>query len=55
MVSHTSWWQPEVLKGKVGLSDGQTFFVLHGDFIGRLATLMAALILLATIVRRFAR
>ncbi len=55
VVSHTSWWQPEVLKGKVGLSDGRTFFVLHGDFIGRLSTLMAALILLATIVRRFAR
>ena len=55
IVSRTSWWQPEVLKGKVGLSDGQTFFVLHGDFIGRLSTLMAALILLATIVRRFSR
>lgn len=55
VVSHTSWWQPEVLKGKVGLSDGKTFFVLHGDFIGRLATLMAALILLATLVRRFTR
>lgn len=55
VVSHTSWWQPEVLKGKVGLSDGKTFFVLHGDFIGRLSTLMAALILLATLVRRFTR
>lgn len=55
VVSHTSWWQPEVLKGKVGLSEGQTFFVIHGDFIGRLSTLMAALILLATIVRRFSR
>ena len=53
VVSHTSWWQPEVLKGKVGLSDEQTFFVIHGDFIGRLSTLMAALILLATLVRRF--
>ena len=55
VVSHTSWWQPEVLIGKVGLSDEKTFFVIHGDFIGRLSTLMAALILLATLVRRFAR
>lgn len=55
VVSHTSWWQPEVLKGKVGLSDEKTFFVIHGDFIGRLSTLMAALILLATLVRRFSR
>ena len=55
VVSHTSWWRPEVLQGKVGLSDEQTFFTVHGDFIGRLSTLMAALILLATLVRRFAR
>ena len=55
VVSHTSWWQPEILKGTVGLSDEQTFFVRNGDFIGRLSTLMAALILLATLVRRFAR
>lgn len=43
------------MSGKVGLSDEKTFFVIHGDFIGRLATLMAVLILLATLVRRFAR
>lgn len=55
VVSHTSWWEPAVLKGKVGLNDRRTFFVIHGDFIGRLSTLMAVLILLATIVRRFAR
>ncbi len=53
VVSKTSWWCPEVLKGKVGLSDRQTFFVIHGDFIGRISTLMAALILLAALVRRF--
>ncbi len=55
IVSRTSWWQPETLNGKVGLSDEKTFFVIHGDFIGRLSTLMAALILLATLVRRFTR
>ena len=55
VVSHTSWWRPEVLQGKAGLSDKQTFFVRNGDFVGRLSTLMAALILLATLVRRFTR
>ena len=55
VVSHTSWWQPEVLKGKVGLSDERTFFTIHGDFIGRISTLMAALVILAALVRRFAR
>lgn len=55
VVSRTSWWQPEVLRGKVGLSDEETFFVRNGDFVGRLSTLMAALILLAALVRRFTR
>ena len=55
VASHTSWWQPEVLKGKVGLSDERTFFTIHGDFIGRISTLMAALVILAALVRRFAR
>lgn len=55
VISHTSWWQPEVLRGKVGLSDEETFFVRNGDFVGRLSTLMAALILLAALVRRFMR
>lgn len=53
VVSRTSWWKPEVLKGKVGLSDKKTFFVIHGDFIGRISTMMAVLILLAALVRRF--
>ena len=55
IVSSTSWWRPETLSGKVGLSGENTFFVIHGDFIGRLSTLMSVLILLATLVRRFAR
>lgn len=55
VVDSTSWWTPETLAGKVGLRDDKTFFVIHGDFVGRIATLMAALILLGTLVRRFTR
>ena len=53
VVSQSSWWEPETLSGKVGLSERQTFFVSHGDFVGRICTLMFLLILLGTIVRRF--
>ena len=52
IVKETSWWEPATLSGKVGLSDEETFFVSHGDFVGRICILMFILILLGTIVRR---
>ncbi len=55
VVSRTSWWQPETLRGKVGLSDGRTFFVIHGDFIGRLSTFMAILLLLDALLAALLR
>ncbi len=55
VVSQTSWWQPETLRGKVGLSDGRTFFVIHGDFIGRLSTFMAILLLLDALLAALLR
>lgn len=54
IVRQTSWWQEGTLAGKVGLSREKTFFVRHGDFIGRLSILMFLLILLGMIVRRIA-
>ena len=52
IVEQTSWWEPATLSGKVGLSDRQTFFVRHGDFVGRICVLMFLLLLLATIVKK---
>ncbi|MBR6346767.1 MAG: apolipoprotein N-acyltransferase [Bacteroidales bacterium] len=53
IVSSTSWWVPEVLKGSVSLCDGQTFFVRHGDIAGRISVLVFAMILLAAVAGRF--
>ena len=53
VISHTDWWEPAVLSGKVGLSDERTFFVRHGDFTGRICILMFVLLLLIAVVRRF--
>lgn len=53
ILAKTSWWKPEVLHSRIGLRTGETFFVSHGDFIGRISVLMALLILLGTLVRRF--
>ena len=55
IVKRTSWWQKETLEGKVGLSDSRTFFVRHGDFVGRISVLMFLLMLLGAIVRRFTK
>ncbi|MCD8312755.1 MAG: apolipoprotein N-acyltransferase [Bacteroidales bacterium] len=44
------WWEQAVLKGRINLSDRQTFFVRHGDITGRVCTLLFALLLLALIV-----
>lgn len=51
ILEKTAWWQPQVLQSKIGISDEETFFVSHGDFIGRICVLMFFLILSGTVVR----
>ena len=51
ILSRTPWWQPATLTGTVPLLDGQTFFVRHGDITGRICVLIAALLILAAIIR----
>ena len=52
ILKQTSWWKPETLGGQVGLSDEQTFYVRHGDYVGRISVLMFVLLLCATLVKR---
>ncbi len=52
IIKQSSWWQQETLSGQVGLSDEQTFYVRHGDYIGRISVLMFLLLLCGTIVKR---
>lgn len=49
----TSWWQPTAFRATVYLNNGVTFFVAHGDLIGRTAVPLAMLVLLLAAVRRF--
>lgn len=53
IVQETSWWQPEVLTGQVGLSDRQTYFVRHGDIVGRFSLFLFILLFLFVLVRAF--
>ena len=51
IVSESQWWQAEVLSGSIHLNDRVTFFVSHGDMVGRVCTFMFILIMLSWMVR----
>lgn len=47
----TPWWEPAVIKGELPLRSDITFYVAHGDIIGRLCTFIFILLLMALGVR----
>jgi apolipoprotein N-acyltransferase len=49
----TPWWRPAVIRSVVALNTELTFFVRHGDLIGRGASISAALFLLLGLVLRY--
>lgn len=51
----TAWWVPTAVRGTVNLSEEITFFVRHGDQVGRVAVLSSALLLLLVVSRRLRR
>ena len=55
IVSRTSWWQREVLRGQIQLNDARTFFVRHGDITGRICTFLFLLLLALWCVRLVVR
>ncbi len=55
IVKQSTWNKRESIRGTIGLSDEQTFFVRHGDWIGRVSLLLAALLFLALLGAAFSR
>ena len=51
IVGRTSWWEPAVIRGTLNRNDKVTFFVEHGDIIGRLSSFVFLLLLAALFVR----
>ena len=47
----TPWWEPAVIKSQIPLRSDMTFFVMHGDIVGRICTFVFGLLFLALIVR----
>lgn len=50
IIESTEWWVADTIKGEIPLRDDLTFFVRHGDIIGRVSTFLFGLILLLLIV-----
>ena len=51
----TPWWELAVITGSIPLRDDITFFVSHGDIVGRICTFIFILLLLALAVRFMTR
>ena len=51
----TPWWEPAVINGQIPLRTDVTFFVSHGDIVGRISTFIFLLLLLSLIVRFISR
>lgn len=48
----TPWWQAKAIKGTVYLNDELTFYVRHGDYLGRFAVIGAFVFLALALYRR---
>jgi apolipoprotein N-acyltransferase len=48
----TAYWTPDVIRETILFNDVQTFYVQHGDYIGRTAGLLSIFLFLLTVVRK---
>jgi apolipoprotein N-acyltransferase len=55
-LSTSNWWQRETLSGQVNTASRKTFFVRHGDLIGRISTfaflLLFSYLIVSLLIRR---
>ena len=51
ILEKTNWWEDDVIRAKVKLNDTLTFYASYGDYIGRIGSLLAGLMIVLTVVR----
>lgn len=51
ILQESPWWENTVIRGKINLTTGETFFVKNGDIAGRLCSFMFLFLFLAMVVR----
>ncbi|MCF8365640.1 MAG: apolipoprotein N-acyltransferase [Bacteroidales bacterium] len=49
VIESTGYWKPAVIKSKLKANDELTFYVVYGDFIGRISTFITIMVLLISI------
>ncbi len=52
-LARIGWWERSGLRGTLNKNDKLTFYVKHGDYLGRIAVLLTVILLLYTIVFRY--
>jgi len=52
VIARTPWWQKATLKGKLHLRSRQTFFVRHGDYLGRISLVLGVGLILYSGIRK---
>ncbi len=53
IVASTQWNERTSIKGSVNLNDEKTFYVKHGDYIGKISSLLSVLFLTITLIANF--
>jgi len=52
-LARIGWWERSGLRGTLNKNDKLTFYVKHGDYLGRIAVLLTIILLLYSIVFRY--
>ncbi len=52
VIQSLGWWKRGALKGTINANDKITFYVKHGDYIGRISFFTALIVILTLFVRR---
>ncbi len=50
IIQQTEYWKPAVLKASIPANNEMTFYVVHGDYIGRISLFISSLLILVSIV-----
>ena len=52
IIQPTSWWEPAVIQQELPLHRGITFYTIYGNYIGRLAAFVSAILIFYGIAKR---
>jgi apolipoprotein N-acyltransferase len=54
-LARMGWWKRSGLRGTLNKNDSITFYVKHGDYLGRIAVLLTVILLLYSFIKPFTR